>query len=324
MAKNNGFNLKLPSLDDLFTTEAEREDAKLEKVVLLPPEEISEFPNHPFQVRMDNAMREMAQSVRENGVLVPALVRPKEGGGYEMVSGHRRKQAAELAGLREIPCIIRDLTDDQAIVIMVDSNLQREQILPSEKAFAYKMKLDAMKRQAGRPGKENSCPVGTDLVGVRSDELLAKDVPDSARQIHRYIRLTNLIPELLSLVDNSILKEPGKPQMALRPAVELSYLRKEEQLDLFDLIEELDATPSHAQALRLRQLSERKAPGQRVARDTILFILEQKKPNQVEQFKMSKERISRFFPAGTPAVKMEETIVKALELYLMRQRDRER
>ena len=225
MAKNSGFNLNLPSLDDLFTTEAEREDAKLEKVVLLPPEDISEFPNHPFQVRMDEAMKEMAQSVRENGVLVPALVRPKEGGGYEMVSGHRRKRAAELAGLREIPCIIRNLTDDQAIVIMVDSNLQREQILPSEKAFAYKMKLDAMKRQGFRSDL-TSAPLGPKLLGLRSNIELAAESPDGKTQIQRYIRLTNLIPELLSLVDNSVLKEPGKPQMALRPAVELSYLRK--------------------------------------------------------------------------------------------------
>lgn len=324
MAKNNGFNLNLPSLDDLFTTEAEREDAKLEKVVLLPPEEISEFPNHPFQVRMDDAMKEMAQSVRENGVLVPALVRPKEGGGYEMVSGHRRKRAAELAGLREIPCIVRDLTDDQAIVIMVDSNLQREQILPSEKAFAYKMKLDAMRRQAGRPSIENGVPVGHHFLVGKSRELLAYDSPDSNTQIQRYVRLTNLIPELLSLVDNSIVKEPGKPQMALRPAVELSYLRKEEQADLAQLILEMECTPSHAQALKLRRLSEGKSPGERLARDAIVSIMQEEKPNQVEQFKMPKERISKFFPVGTPAKKMEETIVKALELYRRRQRDRER
>ena len=319
MAKNSGFNLNLPSLDDLFTTEAEREDAKLEKVVLLPPEEISEFPNHPFQVRMDDAMKEMAQSVRENGVLVPALVRPKVGGGYEMVSGHRRKRAAELAGLREIPCIVRDLTDDQAVVIMVDSNLQREQILPSEKAFAYKMKLEAMKKQGFRSDL-TSGPLGQKL----TREVIAEQSPDGARQIQRYIRLTNLIPELLSLVDNSVLKEPGKPQMALRPAVELSYLRKEEQLDLFDLIEVMDATPSHAQALKLRRLSEGKGPGQRLARDAIVSIMQEEKPNQVEQFRMPKERISKFFPAGTPAKKMEETIVKALELYRRRLRDRER
>ena len=323
MAKSNGFNLNLPSLDDLFTTEAEREDAKLEKVVLLTPEEISDFPNHPFQVRMDDAMKEMVQSVRENGVLVPALVRPKEGGGYEMVSGHRRKRAAELAGLQEIPCIVRNLTDDQAIVIMVDSNLQREQILPSEKAFAYKMKLDAMKRQGFRSDL-TSAPLGPKLLGSRSNIELAADSPDGKTQIQRYIRLTNLIPELLSLVDNSILKEPGKPQMALRPAVELSYLRKEEQLDLFDLIGEMDATPSHAQAMKLRRLSEGKGPGQRLARDAIVSVMQEEKPNQVEQFKMPKERISKFFPVGTPAKKMEETIVKALELYRRRQRDRER
>lgn len=319
MAKNNGYNLNLPSLDDLFTTQAEREDDKLEKVVLLPPEEISEFPNHPFQVRMDEAMKEMAQSVRENGVLVPALVRPKEGGGYEMVSGHRRKRAAELAGLQEIPCIVRNLTDDQAIVIMVDSNLQREQILPSEKAFAYKMKLEAMKKQGFRSDL-TSGPLGQKL----TREVIAEQSPDGARQIQRYIRLTHLIPELLSLADNSMLKKPGKPQMALRPAVELSYLRKEEQLDLFDLIEEMDVTPSHAQALKLRRLSEGKGQGQRLARDAIVSIMQEEKPNQVEQFKMPKERISKFFPAGTPAKKMEETIVKALELYRRRQRDRER
>ena len=320
MAKNNGYNLNLPSLDDLFTTQAEREDAKLEKVVLLPPEEISEFPNHPFQVRMDDAMKEMVQSVRENGVLVPALVRPKEGGGYEMVSGHRRKRAAELAGLREIPCIVRNLTDDQAIVIMVDSNLQREQILPSEKAFAYKMKLDAMKRQGQRTDL-TSVPMAQKL---NSRAELGALVGESQDQVRRYIRLTNLIPELLSLVDNSILKEPGKPQMALRPAVELSYLRKEEQADLAQLIQEMECTPSHAQALKLRRLSEGKDPGERLARDAIVSIMQEEKPNQVEQFKMPKERISKFFPAGTPAKKMEETIVKALELYRRRQRDRER
>ena len=320
MAENNGYSLNLPSLDELFSTQAEREDAKLEKVVLLLPEEISDFPNHPFQVRMDDAMEEMAQSVRENGVLVPALVRPKEYGGYEMVSGHRRKRAAELADLHEIPCIVRNLTDDQAIIIMVDSNLQREQILPSEKAFAYKMKLDAMKRQGQRTDLTLS-PVATKLDSAAQ---LGRQSGESRDQVFRYIRLTNLIPDLLSLVDNSILKEPGKPQMALRPAVELSYLRKEEQLDLFDLIEEMDATPSHAQALKLRRLSEGKGPGQRLARDAIVSVMQEEKPNQVEQFKIPKSKIAKFFPAGTPAKKMEETIVKALELYRRRQRDRER
>lgn len=318
MAKNNGYSLNLPSLDDLFSTQAEREDAKLEKVVLLPPEDISEFPNHPFQVRMDEAMKEMVQSVRENGVLVPALVRPKEGG-YQMVSGHRRKVAAELAGMDRIPCIVRDLTDDQATIVMVDSNLHREQILPSEKAFAYKMKLDAMKRQGFRSDL-TSGPLGQKL----SREVIAENSPDGARQIQRYIRLTNLVPELLELVDNAVLEEPDKQRMALRPAVELSYLRKEEQLDLFDLIGEMDVTPSHAQALKLRRLSEGKGPGQRLARDAIVSIMQEEKPNQVEQFKIPKDRIAKFFPVGTPAKKMEETIVKALELYRRRQRDRER
>ena len=320
MAKSSERSFSLPSLDDLFTTQAEREEARLEKVVLLSPEEISEFPCHPFQVRMDAAMEEMVRSVRENGVLVPALVRPKEGGGYEMVSGHRRRKAAQLAGLSQLPCIVRELTQDQAVVIMVDSNLQREQILPSEKAFAYKMKLDAMKRQGQRTDLTLS-PMATKFDTART---LGKKTGESRDQVFRYIRLTHLVPPLLALVDNAVLKEPGKPQMALRPAVELSYLRKEEQLDLAQLIQELESTPSHAQALKLRRLSEEQEPEGRLARDAILAILEEEKPNQVEQVKIPRDRISKFFPAGTPARKMEETIVKALELYRRRQRDRER
>ena len=320
MAKSSERSFSLPSLDDLFTTQAEREEARLEKVVLLSPEEISEFPCHPFQVRMDAAMEEMVRSVRENGVLVPALVRPKEGGGYEMVSGHRRRKAAQLAGLSQLPCIVRELTQDQAVVIMVDSNLQREQILPSEKAFAYKMKLDAMKRQGQRTDLTLS-PMATKFDTART---LGKKTGESRDQVFRYIRLTHLVPPLLALVDNAVLKEPGKPQMALRPAVELSYLRKEEQLDLAQLIQELESTPSHAQSLKLRKLSEEQEPEGRLARDAILAILEEEKPNQVEQVKIPRDRISKFFPAGTPARKMEETIVKALELYRRRQRDRER
>lgn len=324
MAKSSGLNFNLPSVDDLFSTEEERAEARLEKVVNLSPSEISDFPNHPFKVRMDAAMREMAESVKQYGVLVPALVRPKRSGGYEMVAGHRRKKAADLAGLAEIPCIVRQLTDDEATIIMVDSNLQREQILPSEKAFAYKMKLDAMKRQAGRPPKDNSRPVGADLIGIRSDELLAKDVPDSARQIQRYIRLTHLIPEILELVDNSVLKDPDMLQIALRPAVELSYLRKEEQADLFAIMDEMDCTPSHAQAIKMRQMSEAKTGDERLAKDALVAIMKEEKPNQVEQFKIPKNRIAKFFPAGTPAQKIEDTIVKALELYRKRQRSLER
>ena len=324
MAKSNGLNFNLPSVDDLFSTEEERAEARLEKVVNLSPSEISDFPNHPFKVRMDAAMQEMTESVKQYGVLVPALVRPKRSGGYEMVAGHRRKKAADLAGLAQIPCIVRQLTDDEATIIMVDSNLQREQILPSEKAFAYKMKLDAMKRQAGRPPKDNSRPVGADLIGIRSDELLAKDVPDSARQIQRYIRLTHLIPEILELVDNSILKDQEMLQIAMRPAVELSYLRKEEQADLFAIMDEMDCTPSHAQAIKMRRMSEAKTGDERLSKDAMAVIMEEEKGNQKEQFKIPKEKISRFFAPGTPTQKIEDTIVKALELYRKRQRSLER
>ena len=324
MAKSNGLNFNLPSVDDLFSTEEERAEARLEKVVNLSPSEISDFPNHPFKLRMDAAMREMAESVKQYGVLVPALVRPKPEGGYEMVAGHRRKKAADLAGLAEIPCIVRQLTDDKATIIMVDSNLQREQILPSEKAFAYKMKLDAMKRQAGRPRKDNSAPLGPNLIGTRSNQELAAESPDSKTQIQRYIRLTHLIPEILELVDNSVLKDQEMLQIAMRPAVELSYLRKEEQADLFAIMDEMDCTPSHAQAIKMRQMSEAKTGGERLAKDALVSIMKEEKPNQVEQFKIPKNRIAKFFPAGTPAQKIEDTIVKALELYRKRQRSLER
>lgn len=320
MAKSNGLNFNLPSVDDLFSTEEERVEARLEKVVQLAPAEISDFPNHPFQVRMDEAMREMADSVKQYGVLVPALVRPKQGGGYEMVAGHRRKMAAELAQLQEIPCIVRQLTDDEATIIMVDSNLQREQILPSEKAFAYKMKLDAMKRQGQRTDL-TSRPVGEKLYSV---DALSNEAPDSSRQIHRYIRLTYLIPEIMELVDNSVLKDPEMLQIAMRPAVELSYLRKEEQADLFAIMDEMDCTPSHAQAIKMRQMSEAKTGGERLAKDALVSIMKEEKPNQKEQFKIPKERISRFFAPGTPAQKIEDTIVKALEFYRKRQRSLER
>ena len=324
MAKSNGLNFNLPSVDDLFSTEEERAEARLEKVVNLSPSEISDFPNHPFKVRMDAAMQEMTESVKQYGVLVPALVRPKPEGGYEMVAGHRRKTAADLAGLAEIPCIVRQLTDDEATIIMVDSNLQREQILPSEKAFAYKMKLDAMKRQAGRPRKDNSAPVGPNLIGTRSNLELAAESPDSKTQIQRYIRLTHLIPEILELADNSVLKDPDMLQIALRPAVELSYLRKEEQADLFAIMDEMDCTPSHAQAIKMRRMSDAKTGAERLSMDAMAVIMEEEKGNQKEQFKIPKEKISRFFAPGTPTQKIEDTIVKALELYRKRQRSLER
>ena len=318
MAKNNVADLL--SVGSLFTTQAERDEAQRETVRDIPLEEISDFPNHPFKVRMDASMMEMVDSVKQYGVLVPALVRPKPEGGYEMIAGHRRRKASELAEKQTLSCIVRDMTDDEATIVMVDSNLQREQILPSEKAFAYKMKLDAMKRQAGRPSKDNLRPVGADLIGTRSDELLAENSPDSARQIQRYIRLTHLIPEILDLVDNSVLKEKDILQIALRPAVELSYLTEKEQQDLFEIMESEDCTPSHAQAIKMRQFSQEG----RLDANVLLSIMQEEKPNQVEQFKMPKERISKFFSPGTPAKKMEDTIVKALELYRKRQRDMER
>ena len=318
MAKNNVADLL--SVGSLFTTQAERDEAQRETVREIPLEEISDFPNHPFKVRMDESMMEMMESVKQYGVLVPALVRPKRSGGYEMIAGHRRRKASELAEKQTLSCIVRDMTDDEATIVMVDSNLQREQILPSEKAFAYKMKLDAMKRQAGRPSKDNLRPVGADLIGTRSDELLAENSPDSARQIQRYIRLTHLTPEILDLVDNSVLREKDTLQISLRPAVELSYLSEKEQQDLFEIMESEDCTPSHAQAIKMRQFSQEG----RLDANVLLSIMQEEKPNQVEQFKMPKERISKFFSPGTPAKKMEDTIVKALELYRKRQRDMER
>lgn len=297
-------------LDDLFSTDESRAESQLEKVVILNPAEISDFPNHPFKVKQDEAMAEMVDSVRKYGVLVLALVRPKEDGGYEMVAGHRWKFAAALAELMELPCIVRNLTDDEATIITVDSNLQREMILPSEKAFAYKMKLDAMKRQAGRPSKENSRPLDTNLIGTRSDEQLAKDSPDSARQIQRIIRLTELIPPVLQMVDD------GK--IAFRPAVEISYLSKEQQESLYSTMECEDCTPSLAQAIKMKEFSK----DGKLTDEVILSIMQEEKPNQKEQFKMPKERISKYFAPGTLAQKIEDTIIKALELYRKRERQK--
>lgn len=319
MAKSSAINMNLPSADDLFSTQEERDEAKRESVRDIRIGEISDFPNHPFQVRMDEKMLEMAESVRQYGVLVPALVRPKQEGGYEMVSGHRRKMASELAEKAEIPCIVRELTDDEATIIMVDSNLQREEILASEKAFAYKMKLDAMKRQAGRPSK-NSATLLQNFAGKTSREILAEQVGESHEQIRKYIRLTELIPPILEMVDNTVLKEKEVLQIAMRPAVELSYLPKEQQEILCDTMLLEDCTPSHAQAIKIRKFSEEG----RLNKDVIFSILSEEKGNQKEQFKMPRERISKYFSPGTPAKQIEETIVKALEMYRKRERSRER
>lgn len=310
----------LTSVDSMFTTQEERDNAQRSYVIDLPAAEISDFPDHPFKVRMDESMMELADSVKQHGILVPSLVRPMPDGSYQMVSGHRRKRAAELAELPTVPCIVRELTDDEAIIIMVDSNLQREQVLPSEKAFAYKMKLDAMRRQAGRPSKENSSPPGMNFRGKQTLDIIAEESGDSRNQIHRYIRLTNLAPEFLDMVDNSVLKEKDKLQMALRPAVELSYLSKDEQNALLEVMEGEDCTPSHAQAIKMREFSEKG----KLNPDVILSIMQEEKPNQVEQFKIPRNRIDKFFPAGTPAQKIEDTIVKALEMYRKRERAMER
>ena len=310
----------LTSVDSMFTTQEERDNAQRSYVTDLPTAEISDFPNHPFKVRMDESMTEMVESVKERGVLSPVLVRPMPDGGYQMVSGHRRKMAVELAELPTVPCIVRELTDDEAVIVMVDSNLQREKVLPSERAFAYKMKLDAMKRQGQRTDLTSANDLQKLVQGQTSRESIAKKAGTSHETIRLYIRLTNLIPELLDMVDNSVLKEKDKLQMALRPAVELSYLTEAEQKDLLETMTVEDCTPSHAQAIKMRDFSEKG----KLNADVILSIMQEEKPNQVEQFKIPRNRIDKFFPAGTPAQKIEDTIVKALEMYRKRERARER
>ena len=303
-------DLGMTPLDDLFSTGESRAEAQLEKVVMLNPADISDFPNHPFKVKQDEAMAEMADSVKQYGVLVPALVRPKADGGYEMVAGHRRKCAATLARITEMPCIVRKLTDDEATIIMVDSNLQRETILPSEKAFAYKMKLEAIKRQGERTDLTSS-PLDKKLKGLTSAQQVSQKSGDSQPQIYRYIRLTELIPPVLDMVDSS--------KIAFRPAVDLSYLSKEQQQSLYDTMECEDCTPSLAQAIKMKEFSR----DGKLTEEVILSMMQEEKPNQREQFKMPKERISKYFAPGTPAQKIEDTIIKALELYRRRERQRD-
>ena len=310
MAKGREIKLPLPAADDLFSTQEERDEAKREFIADIPLTEISDFPDHPYKVKQDESMLELAASIREKGVVNPALVRPKPEGGYEMVAGHRRKFASELAGKTNMPCIVRNLTDDEATIIMVDSNLQREKVLPSEKAFAYKMKLDAMKRQGQRTDL-TSTPVEQKL-SKYSVEILGEVVGESRSQIQRYIRLTELIPPILDMVDE------GK--IAMRPAVELSYLPKEQQQTLFDTMELEDCTPSHAQAIKMRKFAE----AGKLNEEVILSIMTEEKPNQVEQFKIPKKRIDKYFSPGTTPKQMEDTIIKALELYRRRERGRER
>ncbi len=308
MAKRNVIEMHLPTADDLFSTQEERDNEKREYVKAISLDKISDFPDHPFKVRMDEKMLEMIESVREYGVLSPAVVRPKEDGTYEMIAGHRRKLASQMADRSDMPCIVRDLTDEEATIIMVDSNLQREEILPSEKAFAYKMKLDAMKRQGQRTDL-TSRPLGEKLYSV---DKLSQDVPDSARQIHRYIRLTELIEPILDMVDAK--------KIALRPAVELSYLSQDQQEMLLDTMQLQDCTPSHAQAIKMRKFAEEG----RLNEDVILSIMSEEKGNQKEQFRIPRERINKYFSPGASAKQIEDTIIKALELYRKRERSKER
>lgn len=304
-------SIKLTSLDDLFSTEESRTEADKERIQDIPIAEIDDFPNHPFHVDIDDAMREMAESVKRFGVLSPAVARQKENGRYELISGHRRKKACELAGIDKMPVIVRNMDRDEAIIFMVDSNLQRERLLPSEKAFSYKMRLEAMKRKAGRPTLNNYSPVGNNLQEKPSSQELADIAGESKNQIFRYIRLTELIPDLLQIVDD------GK--IAFRPAVELSYLTKEEQASLHEAMESEDCTPSLAQAIKIKKFSQEG----RLSDDVILSILSEEKPNQREVYRLPKERIDKYFPKGTPSEKIEEIICKALELYRRWERSRE-
>jgi len=317
MAKE--LKLNLPSVDDLFTTQEERDDAKLEKVINIPRSEIDSFPDHPFQVKVDESMLALVESVKLYGIIVPVTVRLKEDGRYEYVAGHRRDKACELAGLDTIPCIVRQMSHDEAIIAMVDSNLQRDIILPSEKAKSYKMRYDAMKRQGQRTDL-TSRPVGAKSPIARSDEQLAEKTEDSARQIQRFIRLNELIPQFLDMVDNSVVRDKGILQIAMRPAVELSYLPAEHQKILLEEIVGYERTPSHEQAIKMRKFSEEN----RLSDDVIHSIMQEEKPNQVEQFKMPRERISKFFAPGTPVEKMQATIIKALEYYRQREHQRKR
>jgi len=302
----------------LFTTQEQRDDAKREKVIDIPLYEIDAFPDHPFQVKTDEAMNSMIESVRVNGIQTPAIVVRKDDGRYMLVSGHRRKMACYYADLEAMPCIIREMSYDEAVIAMVDANLQRETILPSEKAKSYKMRLDAMKRQGQRT--DLTCvPVAHKLENPRSRAVLGEKVGESQDQIRRFIRLNELIPQMLDMVDNAVTKDKSNLQIALRPAVELSYLPREQQKELLEEMLAEEKTPSHEQAIKMRKFAE----DGRLDGNVIHSIMQEEKPNQVEHIKMPITRISKFFAPGTPAVKIEETIVSALELWRQRERNRD-
>ena len=299
----------LPSIDDLFTTQKTRDEADLEKVVNIKLNDIDDFPEHPFKVIVNHEMKDMAESIKEKGVLSPALVRQKDDGRYEMISGHRRKKASELANKDTIPCIVRDLTDDEATIIMVDSNMQREKVLPSEKAFAYKMKLDALSHQ-GKRTDLTSDQVGPKL--SRSNEMLSNNVGESVSNIKRYIRLTYLIPELLDYVDNSIIKDKDKLSIALSPAVEISYLSKEEQQSLLDYIDFNQITPSQSQAISLKEMSQNKT----FTVEKMEVLLNEEKPNQTPTLRVSMNKLRNVLPKELKNDReREDYVVKAVEFY---------
>ena len=300
----------LPTLDDLFSTQELRDDAKLSKIRDIPLELIDDFPDHPFKVRDDEDMIQLVESVKERGIITPATVRQKEDGRYELISGHRRKRACELAGFEALRCEVVDLDRDAATVLMVESNYQRSQILPSEKAFAYKMRLEAMNRQAGRPRKENPTPVVSDLDGQRTNEILGNEVGESREQIRRYIRLTNLVPELLDLVDEGKIK--------MRPAVELSYLDEDNQRAVVDEIDLNQCTPSHDQTIRMRKFFT----DGKLTPEVVSAIMGEEKPNQREKIVLRGDKVRSLIPKNIPVNQTEDYVVKALEHYsrFLRQR----
>ena len=306
-------DLGLTGYDELFANDEERKGNKLPRIFDIPISEIDDFPDHPFKVKIDEDMDQLVQSIKERGIITPVTLRPKEDGRYEIVSGHRRKKACELAGLDTVKAEVREMSRDEAIILMVESNLQRSTILPSEKAFSYKMRLEAMKRQAGRPSKENSSPVGIDFRGKQSLDVLGDEVGDSRNQVHRYIRLTELVQPLLDLVDEG--------RIAFRPAVELSYLKKEEQEALVEEISYADATPSLAQAIKMKKFSQEG----KLSTEVIESIMSEEKPNQKEKINIRYEDARRYIPASVPYNKTGEYIMKALEYYHRvqeRQKDR--
>lgn len=303
MSRKKDIDLDLTGFAELFMNDEGRAESRLPRIYDIPLSEIDDFPNHPFKVKMDEDMNQLVQSVKERGIITPITLRQKEDGRYEIVSGHRRRKACELAGLERVPAEIKELSRDEAIILMVESNLQRSIILPSEKAFSYKMRLEAMKRQAGRPPKDNYSPVGNNLAGTTSSELMAEQIGESKNQIYRYIRLTELIPELLDMVDEN--------KIAFRPAVELSYLTETEQHNLLNSISYNDATPSLPQAIRLKEFSKEG----KLSAEVIEAILGEEKPNQHEKISFKAERLRPYIPSSVPLEKTEDYIIKALEYY---------